>query len=105
MQQETKTMLEGAFNEAERRQLYNSPFLRRSATQQILADAAAYRLLHKNIAEHRVAPKPASAMKPGGGAEVDMRREYEAMPRMPQEMNVKEAAKYLTAMRNARSSR
>jgi hypothetical protein len=96
---------EHAISETELMQHYNSnPLLRSAAGQQIVADAARYRLSQKGLSRHLANPVP-HVVRPGSSAERVTRAEEalaEARAKLKPSMSAKEAAAYVIARRAAR---
>lgn len=84
---------------------YNSnPLFRSAAGQQIISDAARFRLSQKGLSQHRANPVP-HVVRPGSSAERVTRTEEalaEARARLKSSMSAKEAAAYVIARRAAR---
>jgi hypothetical protein len=103
---EAVTMLrEYGLSDADLSREYNSnPLFRSAAGQQIIADAAAYRLAKKAVTRAAHHPVP-NVQRPGSSAERVTRTEEalaEARAKLKPSMSAKEAAAYVIARRAAR---
>jgi hypothetical protein len=102
---EAKAMLnETGLDDDQIRMLYNSaPWFRSVTTQNVMRDAAAYRIAQRATREARVTPPAPRVMRPGGGDDLDLRSGYQDAPRLPPQFaSVKDAARFLSEARSRR---
>ena len=102
---EAVTMLkEYGLSEADlAREYYSNPLFRSAAGQQVIADAARYRLSQKGLSRHLANPVP-HVVRPGSSAERVTRTEEalaEARAKLKPSMSARQAAEYLIARRGA----